>query len=1319
MASDLFKRTNPGSSYYENPPSKTSCSYCAKLMPTGPLTVMADSNILSNVEKSLVESVVETSTTDVDANTKSNLIAAPSGTLINDNTLARQNDNKTSIGNSSVGGISSGTVGADSDAIRGHMNGTSPTDSGLKVDTESIGAPGSRPGSVSPTKADGSRLLDRKYSLKKPTFKPVSLNKAFLKEQTSASGPASSPLSSVLSGTKGVYLARRNLAFSHQPAPRGLTISKLKLVKSGGTSQLSRPGGTGSSLFTGIKRNEQAQHVWNKNQPIPPPPAKDVTDEELKKEYGIHMASRLGPEGTGAKWADIDDDDDDWVPEVPEKWGDALKLAPVEPTPPAIAPSPTPPAKVEQAPLDAADTSRAKTPLPAATKEEVRPKTLITERLSSKPVEKAPPPAVRASPWAKIPPAPVQSLASNMSQSRDMEPHRRPNYAAEPVANHSSGQPHGMKEVSADVYGRSWRDGSHNQGPRERELYNSETGQLEPVQESRNRGPRARAEGNVDKPSVLQRPTGPPPPAEPSPAFQQQRSSIMHHRPDEYRRRRTSSNVSGGSGSTGRRPSFSKFGLEPLTPEDGRFPLRSGPMNHYSTDAYQDHNQTGPPAKFENSNQAPNIESSSLAAASIKPAIPETPMEDLVAQQERIMKEGRELARKRRQEAEEKEEAAKKERLRVKLEELEKKALEKKEAELRAVEEARLAEEKAKADRKAEEERIISEKKAAEEEAARKVAEARPVSDRYEHPHSYLPTQPQGRRSLNTMQHRSPNKSFAMPTVRDTKDQPWKHVLPGNDRYTSWGGAQQNNQGSGPNPWGPIEKPKFQGMNGVGNGTFDNRYSGFSTRPPPPTSAYPQNARDDRRNTRGPPTSPGLSRGGLSQDDRTQAINRWNALPGKILEDEAEQRRKDREAYLARQAEEAATGIKKPDVVPPKLVETWRKTGEGEFESKFAGKSEAPQEGEQSSSTEKLPGELLAAVVGTSVEGARVESSHPMGPAPDVPSGPAATRPASRFFPAAAGNLIAQHLGTQPKSFQSPTKGLSPPGSPPPPMSAEHPVHGDINSWVVQLPPSGHGHYQNPHGSASPTLHMNGHHRLSHPRSPQFSGVQAFEAVQQKILGMTQKHSPPQQTANLQAQPPKGPTSRDFSSTKPLFDGSPERVVSRPATVSLPPQPDGGEGSTDSYDVNEASILTKPDNEEFFHELFERDFGSTPTVKLPHVLPAIYTNHAKKIPVVNLPKPYKRPPPRLQLQTADIFHPFGHKDFVNGEGKRFIPVHLPGGASTEVLSRDGKRNTSNKKGYTQQRPRNNRYNGGGNPGGGRIGRGGANGVGRRVADPVQ
>jgi len=118
MASEPPEFTSLGS-YYENPSSRVSYSYCAKLMPTGPLTVMADSNILSNVEKSLVESVVETSTTDVDANTKYTPIAAPSGMLINDKTLAHQNDNETSIVTSSVGGIGSGAVGADSAAIVG------------------------------------------------------------------------------------------------------------------------------------------------------------------------------------------------------------------------------------------------------------------------------------------------------------------------------------------------------------------------------------------------------------------------------------------------------------------------------------------------------------------------------------------------------------------------------------------------------------------------------------------------------------------------------------------------------------------------------------------------------------------------------------------------------------------------------------------------------------------------------------------------------------------------------------------------------------------------------------------------------------------------------------------------------------------------------------------------------------------------------------------------------------------------------------------------------------------------------------------------
>lgn len=59
---------------------------------------------------------------------------------------------------------------------------------------------------------------------------------------------------------------------------------------------------------------------------IPPPPPKQFTDEELKQQYGIHLATRLQADESGkeAKWADIDDDEDDWAPETVE-WMDGTK----------------------------------------------------------------------------------------------------------------------------------------------------------------------------------------------------------------------------------------------------------------------------------------------------------------------------------------------------------------------------------------------------------------------------------------------------------------------------------------------------------------------------------------------------------------------------------------------------------------------------------------------------------------------------------------------------------------------------------------------------------------------------------------------------------------------------------------------------------------------------------------------------------------------------------------------------------------------------------------------------------------------------------
>jgi hypothetical protein len=52
-----------------------------------------------------------------------------------------------------------------------------------------------------------------------------------------------------------------------------------------------------------------------------------LTDEELRQQYGIQLASRPQEDGDGkeAKWADIDDDEDDWAPDTIE-WNDGTKI---------------------------------------------------------------------------------------------------------------------------------------------------------------------------------------------------------------------------------------------------------------------------------------------------------------------------------------------------------------------------------------------------------------------------------------------------------------------------------------------------------------------------------------------------------------------------------------------------------------------------------------------------------------------------------------------------------------------------------------------------------------------------------------------------------------------------------------------------------------------------------------------------------------------------------------------------------------------------------------------------------------------------------
>lgn len=448
------------------------------------------------------------------------------------------------------------------------------------------------------------------------------------------------------------------------------------------------------------------------------------------------MASRLDEDANkGAKWADIDEDDDDWVPSKLE-WSDgtALTAAPVvkeEPPSPPPQPEPEPePIRAPVAPPIAAPVRQA-TPVAAparqttpvlATKLSGKPKTLITEKPSTKVADAAATTAPKASPWAKIvvPTSPVITAPPVHQRQQASEQHHsyQPQQAYQSHQSHRyedrSREAYPAAEVSAEAYDRTWRDrrGSANQ----RELFNSQTGQMEPVQDGPSRNPRmGRNEPPVSKPAVLQRPSQGPGPAEPSSSFQQSRVPM---RQDDYRRRRTSSNVSGGSGAMGRRESFTRFGSEAPNQADHGYGNQSrhasvfddGParMPPHRSPLVQ-HREMHVSPRAQNVQPAQAVAPLSPVMASVQPILAQgVDPASVLAEQERVMREAREHARKRKQEEEAREEAAKKERLRIKLEALEQLALEK--AAAKKAEEDRIAAEKAKI---AEEKRIAEEQEQA------------------------------------------------------------------------------------------------------------------------------------------------------------------------------------------------------------------------------------------------------------------------------------------------------------------------------------------------------------------------------------------------------------------------------------------------------------------------------------------------------------------------------------------------------------------------------------------------------------------------------
>ena len=422
---------------------------------------------------------------------------------------------------------------------------------------------------------------------------------------------------------------------------------------------------------------------------------KQMTDEELRQQYGIQLASRPTDTGDGkeAKWADIDDDEDDWAPETIE-WNDGTKinLAQVDSSTPTTTGQFGTTAKPEEVkhPESSERNSTAPKTTSAGPKPTVlklgtsaQPRSPIEPALSAskaptstneKPTlvakpSPAPPPR---NPWAPLPPVDKFSpVAPPAQQSIHPKFGRDPTlFEGMPPPQYPPSHPlPPTKEIAADDFSRFPRDGLNGMP---RELFNSQSGRYEPVPDNR-RTPKK--DQGFRTPSVLQRPsqTDILSPAEPSPAFQTNRSQ---QDATQWRRRRASSNVSGENGAFIRRMSSSKGPVDALQRRDSQL---EQPLTPSVLSARPSQRDLSPAISHEQSvtSQSP-VFSSAQAISPENPGVPQpgTPVtpfghtQEEVKMQKSLMKEKAEAAHKRRIEEEQRQEAEKRERLRVKMEKL-------------------------------------------------------------------------------------------------------------------------------------------------------------------------------------------------------------------------------------------------------------------------------------------------------------------------------------------------------------------------------------------------------------------------------------------------------------------------------------------------------------------------------------------------------------------------------------------------------------------------------------------------------------------------
>lgn len=992
---------------------------------------------------------------------------------------------------------------------------------------------------------------------------------------------------------------------------------------------------------------------------VAPPvvPSKDMADEELKKTYGMHPSSRLQSEDSGkeTKWAD-EDDDEDWVPETIE-WNDGTKVA--------LQVEPSTSVATSNAPTNAVVTGKATEKEKPDRDPDRRNESRIfhslkdmgkgTEKSEKGVVQDAPLPR---SPWATLQPpntAPAPALRTE-PQASDYGPPQRT------LAS---------REVHTDDFNRSWRDRPN------RELFNSETGQLEPVQDRRNWGFRnTRADLQPGKTQVLQRPSSQlPGPAEPSPAFQQSRTAS--YRQEEYRRRRTSSNVSGGSASTGRRQSFNKgaHGMpveHPLAPEEGSY------SSYHIPQPLPTESQTS-----QASNGPLNAQTVTTPLINEAAMTPSEDFEDPISKQNRIMKEAREQARKRRLEEEAREEAAKKERLRVKLEQLAQQEAAKA-AEAAAADAERLAEEARKAETARpmatttvtaavtllvpdaalhpldSEQAKLDEHNSLNDDAGFSQDEVSvasiktslpPQTHTFSSPHCentynpLAPPQPHQPQSLAS----APYKPGSFGARSPTKN--FSPIHPPNPHCPSSPSKTYNLAYRDPR-YDPLDPPGSRYAN-IGRHQY-NAYEKWRDSNPitqtPHNRATPNpwGSVGDKSRFRGSDSC----RSGFNPPIASEQLREAQVIPNPNLDlgrpqveiDTATNEPKVNHLISAKASKQEPVNM--PAMHPDKpKVNPWASYPEQlqreEEEDRRRNRQQYLQNNEPGfkvaqdvyevwtpipRDTSSIHRGFLGDKSHTTID--HLNTQHDLGQNSKFLDGPP-SHLVSRFFQPTSPPVIgcsSQSTVTDERITLS-----REPSSPPPPDCHVKDVHGENAIPAVRLPP--------PRASRGPTIE-------------ELSEVQ--KKIQMKIQASKMHQLSPPSSA---AVPEK------FLDTKSVYPE--ERDVSRGHLIVSPSLSNAESSLGGLAETEQEETLTKPNEEELFAELYVQDFGSQPTVKIPSI-PHNGSFTAAQPPSV--PKSKKTSLPKDFAVSVHFYEIVSTDDLVNDQGYSFIPVRLsPDGETKQVI----------------------------------------------------